>query len=74
MLAERYAARSRILFTRKFYPAFVPTVLGWVMLTAIDRLLRGDPGKARQIAAAAWEGLSCSKVRKGGAAPMGKGS
>jgi GT2 family glycosyltransferase len=74
VLAERYAARSRILFTRKFYPAFVPTVLGWVMLTAIDRLLRGDPGKARQIAAAAWEGLSCSKVRKGGAAPMGKGS
>jgi len=62
LLSEWYATRNRLLFTRKFYPLFVPTVLGWVFLTALHRLLSGNPQKARQIAAAAWEGLTCSKL------------
>lgn len=62
VLSERYATRNRLLFTRKFYPAFVPTVCGWVLLTAIQRLFTGQPGKAGTIFAAAWEGLMCPKA------------
>jgi GT2 family glycosyltransferase len=62
LLAERYATRNRLLFTRKFCPALVPSVLGWVILAAIHRLLAGDVRKALQIVAAAWEGLSCPKL------------
>jgi GT2 family glycosyltransferase len=62
LLAEWYATRNRLLFTRKYYPAFVPSVLVWVALTALHRLLTGNPRKARQIAAAAWDGLTCSKT------------
>jgi hypothetical protein len=73
LLSERFAARNRVLFTRKFYPAFVPLVLGWIGLTAIHRLLGGDFRKAREIAAASWEGLSCPKLVINQAAEPRKG-
>jgi GT2 family glycosyltransferase len=62
LLVERFAVRNRLLLTRRFHPAFVPSVLGWVVLTFFSRLLTGDIRKARQIAAAAWEGLTCPKL------------
>ncbi len=61
LLAERYATRNRLLFTRKFHPALVPSVLCFVALTFVHRLLAGDPRRAGQIVAAAWEGLTCPK-------------
>jgi len=61
LLAERFATRNRLLFTRKFHPAFVPTVLGFVILTALHRTLTGDIHRAGQILSAAWEGLTCPK-------------
>jgi len=61
LLAEHYATRNRLLFTRKFYPALVPSVLGCVILSFVHRLLVGDLSRARKIFAAAWEGLTCSK-------------
>jgi GT2 family glycosyltransferase len=72
-LAEHYAARNRVLFTRKFYPALVPVVLGWVALSAMHRLLAGHPGKAAKIVAAAWEGLTCARALPQGPLPPTKG-
>jgi GT2 family glycosyltransferase len=60
LLSERYAARNRILFTRRYHPALVPSVLSWVMLTAVHRLLMGKPDKAAEIVAGAWDGLAHS--------------
>jgi GT2 family glycosyltransferase len=62
LLSEKYMARNRLLFTRRFYPAYVPLVLGSVGLAALHRLLIGSPRKAGQMIAAAWEGLTCSKL------------
>jgi GT2 family glycosyltransferase len=58
--SEQYVARSRILFTRKFYPIYLPTVLAGVALTALHRMLIGQFRKAAQIALAAWAGLTYS--------------
>jgi GT2 family glycosyltransferase len=58
--SEWYVARSRILFTRKFYPQYLPTALAWVAFTALHRLLTGQFSKAAQIAGAARAGLTYS--------------
>jgi GT2 family glycosyltransferase len=63
--SEQYVARSRILFTRKFYPIYLPTVLAGVALTAAHRLLIGQFQKAAQIALAAWAGLTYSLSPEG---------
>ncbi len=60
LLSEWYATRNRLLITRKFNPALVPSVLAWVLMTAIQRLLIGAPRRAGQIVAAAWDGLTCA--------------
>lgn len=62
LLSETHAARNRILFTRRFFPACVPSVVGAVCLAAIHRLLIGSPAKAARMIAAAWDGLTCSKL------------
>jgi GT2 family glycosyltransferase len=61
-IAEHYSVRNRLLFTRRFHIALTPSVAGWVVLTFVHRLLLGGPRRAARIAAAAWEGLTCSKL------------
>jgi len=41
-LTELYATRSRVLFTRIYYPAALGTVCAAVVLSSLHRLLKGD--------------------------------
>jgi GT2 family glycosyltransferase len=58
LLSTRYLVRSRVLFTRKFGPHFLPTVLGAISLAALHRLLFGDGSRARLIVSSMLEGLT----------------
>lgn len=54
---EYYGTRARILFTRKFYPYALPTVLLAVTAAALVQALRGRYGNAHTILTAAVDGL-----------------
>jgi hypothetical protein len=58
LMSTRYLVRSRVLFTRKFGPLFLPTVLGAISLAALHRLLFGDRSRARLIVSSMLEGLT----------------
>jgi GT2 family glycosyltransferase len=58
MLSERFLARNRVLFTKRYYPYLLPSVLSWVLATACHRMLIGDKSRAKAIFAAAIEGLT----------------
>ena len=58
LMSTRYLVRSRVLFTRKFGPHFLPTVLGAISLAALHRLLFGDGNRARLIVSSMLEGLT----------------
>lgn len=47
LLSEYYLVRSRILFTRKFYPYFLPTVMAFSLLQIGRCLPRGDWSRFR---------------------------
>jgi len=49
LLSERYAARSRLIFTKRYFPEASPLVIFIVMLTALHRLLTGFTGKSMAI-------------------------
>lgn len=42
LLSEYYLMRSRLLFTRKFYPQFLPTVIAFALAQSARTLLRRD--------------------------------
>jgi GT2 family glycosyltransferase len=56
--SEGYAARSRILFTRRFAPYALPSVIFFTGLSAVHRLTRGDVGRFKTILAWMWKGLT----------------
>ena len=57
LLSERYLSRNRVVFTKRFYPWLLPSVLFWVMAAALFRLMKGDIVRAHTIFKAALEGL-----------------
>jgi len=57
LLCEKYLSRNRVLFTRRFVPWALPSVLVTVVLAAAYRLLCGNPKCARVMLAAMFEGL-----------------
>lgn len=57
LLSERFLTRNRVLFTRRYLPWMLPSVLTTVVLAAGYRLLRGDPTRARVMLASMFEGL-----------------
>ncbi|MBL8351856.1 MAG: glycosyltransferase family 2 protein [Burkholderiaceae bacterium] len=46
LLSEHYLVRSCLLFTRKFYPWYLPTVVAYSLLLSLRVLLRGDRRRA----------------------------
>jgi hypothetical protein len=42
LISDQYLSRSRVLFTRRFFPSALPSVLAWVTIAAAYRALRGD--------------------------------
>ena len=56
-LAERYSFRNRILFTRKYHPWMIPSVLAGVVLAVLFRAASGDLKRAKNALLSAIEGL-----------------
>lgn len=54
LVSERFAARSRLIFTRKYFPGVYPFVVIMVALTAMQRLLSGSVDAANVI----WNSLA----------------
>ena len=57
LVGEYYGTRARILFTRKFYPYLLPTVLIAIIASMINQALRGRCAIARTILLAALDGI-----------------
>lgn len=57
VIGEYYGTRSRILFTRKFYPYALPTVVSAILIGALSQLLRGRLKIAITIMIGARDGL-----------------
>jgi hypothetical protein len=57
LLSERFLSKNRVLFTRRYLPWALPSVLITVVLAAGYRLARGDPKRARVMLASMFEGL-----------------
>jgi GT2 family glycosyltransferase len=58
LLSERYLSRNRVLFTKRFLPWCLPTVLMFVCLSAVERLCRGDTGRAKSMFSSMLSGIS----------------
>lgn len=57
LLSEQYLSRNRVLFTRRFVPWALPTVLLSLGLAAVHRLCSGDPARATAIWVWGMKGL-----------------
>jgi GT2 family glycosyltransferase len=55
--SDKHLARSRVLFTRRFFPWALPSVLVWTCLAAAYRFFRGDRNRALGMIASMREGL-----------------
>jgi hypothetical protein len=55
--ADEHLCRSRVLFTRRFFPLALPSVLSSICLAAAYRLLRRDRRRAIGMISSMWEGL-----------------
>jgi len=64
LVSERYAARNRIAFTKRYSPAVLPFVVSAVLLAAAQRMLTGSTHAARVIVAALFEGFQVSSRKK----------
>lgn len=57
MLSDQYLSRSRVLFTKRFFPWALPTVIASICVAAADRLLHGDPERFKAILSYMVQGL-----------------
>jgi GT2 family glycosyltransferase len=62
--SERYAARNRIIITKKYFPAVLPIVVSAVTVSAIHRLLTGSILAASVIAQSLLDGCRYSTTSK----------
>jgi hypothetical protein len=58
LLSDKYLTRSRVLFTKRFLPWTLPTVLPWILLAAGYRLWHGDKSRAILMVRSMLEGLA----------------
>ncbi len=57
LLSEKYASRNRVLFTKRFFPWALPSVLVWTWLAAAHRLCWGDRERAKEMFLWSLKGL-----------------
>jgi GT2 family glycosyltransferase len=65
LLSEQYLSRNRVLFTRRFLPWALPTVVISVCLAAAERFCRGDAKRARSMLSFMLSGLAARIPRTG---------
>jgi GT2 family glycosyltransferase len=56
-VSDQYLSRSRVLFTKRFFPWALPSVVAWTCLAAAHRLCRGDRKRATGMISFLWQGL-----------------
>jgi GT2 family glycosyltransferase len=56
--SEYFMVRSRLIFTRRYFPAALPTVYLGIVGTVLIRLLRGEPDRALTLARVLWSLLT----------------
>ncbi len=57
LLSEKYLSRNRVLFTKRFLPWALPSVLIWMFPAAAYRLWRGDLERAKLMLKSTLQGL-----------------
>ena len=55
--SDQYLSRSRVLFTKRFFPLALPPVIASACLAAAHRLCQGDARRAAVMIFSIWEGL-----------------
>ncbi len=63
LLSEYYSMKNRIVFTKKFYPWCLPTVLGGFTVTVARRVIRGDWRRLKVVVEAIIDGLKGKRGR-----------
>jgi GT2 family glycosyltransferase len=63
LVSDTYLSRSRVLFTKRFFPWALPSVLLFVLLSAAYRLCRGERGRARVMLSFMMQGLKLHVAR-----------
>jgi GT2 family glycosyltransferase len=63
LLSDQYLSRNRVLFTRRFMPWALPTVLMSVCLAAAERFCTGEVKRARSMLSFMFNGLAY-RIRK----------
>lgn len=58
-LSEQFLNRARLMFTRRWFPLCIPSVLLYNVFLATRALARGDVARARIIYSSTWQGLTC---------------
>lgn len=57
LLSDQYLSRNRVLFTKRFLPWALPSVLGSIFLAAVYRLLLGDMKRSKVMLSFMLRGL-----------------
>lgn len=57
LLSERFLTRNRVLFTRRFYPWALPTVIVAITIAALEKIYRGDWNRGRTMFVAMAAGI-----------------
>jgi len=57
VVSDQYLARSRVLFTRRFFPWALPSVLAWTSFAALYRMICGDTKRAQAMMSALLRAL-----------------
>jgi GT2 family glycosyltransferase len=63
LISEHYLSRNRILFTKRFLPWALPTVMFSVCLAALERICRGDAKRAKSMFLAMLSGIATGYSR-----------
>jgi hypothetical protein len=58
LLSDQYASRNRVLFTRRFMPWALPTVLMSACLAVAERFCTGDAERAKSMLSGIFSGLA----------------
>lgn len=58
LISDQYLSRSRVLFTKRFFPWALPSVLAATSFTAIHRLCLGDVHRSKAILSFMLKGLT----------------
>lgn len=66
LISDKYLSRSRVMFTKRFFPLALPSVLASTCFAAVHRLCRGDVERAKAMFSFMLQGLTWGAPRTRG--------